>query len=331
MSLKYGLLSKPYPLEERKSHQIKLAAIFGFVVFAFLFVLRPFEMQGNVTESLGICAVSGLLSFATILFNFFILFPIFPNFFKESHWTIGREIIWTLIIILSIATVNLVAGSFIWNQTISFNGWLRMIFATATIGVAPATLSIIINQSRLLKKYRNGAGKMSEDLPKLNEKIVESRPHIPEEFAVLENEPNLVGPGMAAADHKIIETTDPEAISFQKFTIEADNEKDNLSIYPADFLAATSADNYVKVYHIDGEKLKTAMLRTSLKKMEENIPQFPSFFRCHRTAIVNVAAVIKVSGTAQGYRLHLKLLQEAIPVSRNLNAEIKTKLRAIRP
>ena len=114
-------------------------------------------------------------------------------------------------------------------------------------------------------------------------------------------------------------------------TIEAENEKDNLVI-PADtFLAASSADNYIKVFYRVDDLLKTCILRTTLKKLEENVLPYPAIVRCHRTAIVNIAAVQNLTGSAQGYRLQLACLPDEIPVSRNLNQLIKDKLAAIHP
>ena len=38
-----AILNRLYPLEERKPAQIKLALLFGLVVFGVLFLLNPFE------------------------------------------------------------------------------------------------------------------------------------------------------------------------------------------------------------------------------------------------------------------------------------------------
>jgi hypothetical protein len=45
---------------------------------------------------------------------------------------------------------------------------------------------------------------------------------------------------------------------------------------------------------------------------------------------VNLPAVEHVSGNAQGYKLHLKNVQELVPVSRNLNAQLTEQLQAAR-
>jgi DNA-binding LytR/AlgR family response regulator len=310
-----SILHKPYPLEERKPAQIKLAFIFAVVVFLFLLLLKPFGNNPSFNQVLLNSAIAGLLTFTAIIFDFFVLFPLFPQFFKEEKWTILREIIFTIIIITTIATFNVVAGVFIWHGSFSFTNWLSMVFYTAIVGIAPATVSILINQARLLKKYRNEVIVINENLPAQ----VIPKEIIVETSSTLEAENVIEEPTLEAAFHT------PTHI-----TLQAENEKDNITILYTSFLAATSADNYVKIFYQENERLKTAIIRSTLKRVEENTAAFPQFFRCHRTAIVNMSLVQSVNGSAQGYRLQLPLLQEEIPVSRNLNQVVKEKLASIK-
>jgi DNA-binding LytR/AlgR family response regulator len=98
---------------------------------------------------------------------------------------------------------------------------------------------------------------------------------------------------------------------------------------PEALLYLSSADNYVTVHTRAGEKLSSQLLRSSLKKMEEQLAGQPAFFRCHRMYIVNLQAVQSVSGNAQGLKLHLAGLEEAIPVSRSLTEAVKERLHQL--
>lgn len=322
-----SILHKPYPLEERKPAQIKLAFIFGMVVFLFLLLIRPFGNNPSFNQVLLNSAIAGALTIFAIIFDFFILFPLFPKFFKEEKWTVGREIIFTLIIITTIATINVLAGIFIWNGTFSFKNWLNMVFYTSIIGIAPATVSILINQARLLKKYRNEVAVINENLPThvvhIKEQAVSFEPQTTFQKAPIDS--NKETDILIPTEKEVAQNITPTLI-----TLQAENEKDNLTILYTSFLAATSADNYVKVFYQEDEKLKSIIIRSTLKRVEENTASFPQFFRCHRTAIVNMGVVQSVNGTAQGYRLQLPLLQEEIPVSRNLNQIVKEKLVALK-
>ncbi len=305
-----AILNRLYPLEERKPAQVKLAFIFGLVVFLLMYFLEPFGKNTSNNSVLLDSGYAGLLTFVSILFVFFIIYPLFPRFFKEEKWTVGKEVILTLIIITTIASANTLLGSFIWEVPLSVSNWMRMIFYTAVIGIAPASVSILLNQARLLKKYRNEVSQINDQLhPAKAEQTGE--PAFNLEVKTDQGQEKPVAPTL--------------------LIIEAENEKDNLVIAANTFLAASSADNYIKVFFLADDKLKTSMLRTTLKKMEENALPFPELFRCHRTALVNMAFVENLSGTAQGYRLKVAHLKEEFPVSRNLNPVIKEKLAAIHP
>jgi DNA-binding LytR/AlgR family response regulator len=52
-----------------------------------------------------------------------------------------------------------------------------------------------------------------------------------------------------------------------------------------------------------------------------------SFFRCHRSYIVNMDKVTKVKGNSQGYRLCFNELHDTVPVARKMNEELKRKIR----
>lgn len=119
----------------------------------------------------------------------------------------------------------------------------------------------------------------------------------------------------------------PAVASHQTVTLTGDNQNETLRLDAGQIAYLSAADNYVQVFYFEGDTLKNRMLRATLKKMEDTLAACPQFFRCHRTYIVNLEKVEKVSGNAQGYRLHLDGAEATVPVSRNLNEEIQAKLR----
>jgi DNA-binding LytR/AlgR family response regulator len=111
--------------------------------------------------------------------------------------------------------------------------------------------------------------------------------------------------------------------------LRGDNQKEELSIYPEELFYITSADNYVRIqYRLEGIQ-KSVLIRSTLKKMEEQLLTHPSFFRCHRMYLVNLQLVTSVMGNAQGLRLQLNGLEEPIPVSRSLTETVKEKLHQL--
>jgi len=80
--------------------------------------------------------------------------------------------------------------------------------------------------------------------------------------------------------------------------------------------------NYVDVFHLDTDNgVRKTTIRNTLTKLSAELPK--SFLRCHRSYVVNAEGVNKVSGNAQGYRLHRADFPEIpVPVSRGKSNEI---------
>ena len=74
-----AILNRLYPLEERKPAQIKLALLFGLVVFGVLFLLNPFEDKKS--SILMNSTYAGLLTFFFNRVRFFsFVSPVSPIF-----------------------------------------------------------------------------------------------------------------------------------------------------------------------------------------------------------------------------------------------------------
>jgi hypothetical protein len=109
-------------------------------------------------------------------------------------------------------------------------------------------------------------------------------------------------------------------------TLYGENQQEMLQIDVANIAFLEAQDNYVQVNYFEQGMFKRRLLRTTMRKMEDSLKEYDFLFRCHRTYLVNFDLVERVSGNAQGYRLHLSGIEETIPVSRGLNAEVKKRL-----
>lgn len=113
-------------------------------------------------------------------------------------------------------------------------------------------------------------------------------------------------------------------------TIMGENQNETLTLDPSQIAYLVAQDNYVQVFFFEDKNLRNRLLRATLRKIEDALAERPQFFRCHRTYVVNFDKVEKVSGNAQGYRLHLIDVGESIPVSRNLNDAMRNRLSGSR-
>jgi hypothetical protein len=93
-------------------------------------------------------------------------------------------------------------------------------------------------------------------------------------------------------------------------------KQDDFSFVAGDLLFARAEGNYIELTLYRNGVVATELKRISLKQFELQIADFPSFFRCHRAYLVNLAQIKNVSGNSQGYFLSFQDATEKVPVSR---------------
>ena len=99
----------------------------------------------------------------------------------------------------------------------------------------------------------------------------------------------------------------------------SDNQGEEISIVAGDFLYARSADNYVEVYYQSSTRIERAIIRTTLKKLEDRFSDHPFLQRVHKSSFVNLHNVTRITGNAQGYMLWFDEVEEPVRVSRSFN------------
>lgn len=110
-------------------------------------------------------------------------------------------------------------------------------------------------------------------------------------------------------------------------TLTSENRNEDIALSVNNLIVIRSAENYVEVIYMVDAATKKQLLRNTLKNISQQLEAYPSLLRCHKSYLVNLDKVIKISGNAQGYKLHLESIDEPVPVSRNLNEEIIKRLK----
>jgi hypothetical protein len=93
-------------------------------------------------------------------------------------------------------------------------------------------------------------------------------------------------------------------------------KQDDFSLDIHQLLFVKADGNYIELTKSNGHQITTEVKRISLTQFESQITDFPHFFRCHRTYLVNMFKIEKVSGNSQGYLLSFDETNLKIPVSR---------------
>ena len=105
------------------------------------------------------------------------------------------------------------------------------------------------------------------------------------------------------------------------------SEKIALNI--SDLLFIETVGNYVKVCHLRDDQVRTDMLRTTSKQMEDDLHNYPMIVRCHRAFLVNLAQVEQIVTKSGSMQLIIKHSHDSIPVSRSNVSQIKEVIKNI--
>jgi DNA-binding LytR/AlgR family response regulator len=95
-----------------------------------------------------------------------------------------------------------------------------------------------------------------------------------------------------------------------------------ITLKSVNILYLESNDNYVNVFFLDNEKVKTYLVRNSLKQLEKSLKEYP-IYRCHRSYSVNIKNIKMIRKAKKGYELVINSpKEECLPVSKSYEKKI---------
>jgi hypothetical protein len=274
------ILKQPLPLNLNIVNNIIGSITFGAFVFFFLIIFKPFGLQVLSGKALiTVTSGYGLVTTGYLTIHSFIMVTIL----HEKNWTVGKEILNTLIIIAMIGLCNYLYHSIYSSQTFILIKLIEFQLDTLVVSFLPISLITLLRKNILLKRHIKEAEEINR---KANWKFSDNR------------------------NDKVV-------------VISAQNPRNDFSCNCSDILFFHALDNYVVIHFIKDSNHIKEIIRTTLKKAKDDLNEYPNFFHCHKSYIVNLDKVIKVSGNAQGLKLHFDHVNEIIPVSRQLHQEFK--------
>lgn len=133
--------------------------------------------------------------------------------------------------------------------------------------------------------------------------------------------PVTEGESVAASQTKAYSETPSETVTLEGTTSE------NVSLRIPDLLYIEAVGNYVKVYHWQEGRVRTDMLRATMKQMEDDLLAYPTIVRCHRAFLVNLQQVEKIISKSGNMLLLIKSDNGSIPVSRSNMVQIRDAVK----
>ena len=111
---------------------------------------------------------------------------------------------------------------------------------------------------------------------------------------------------------------------FEELTITSNIINEVFKVAVNDVLYIQSNQNYISIYYIKEHKIKSHLLRISLVNALKQITS-ENIIQCHRSYLVHINSIKKITGNAQGLKLELTH-NIVVPVSRSFVKEFKATL-----
>ncbi|SHN12864.1 LytTR family DNA-binding domain-containing protein [Chitinophaga sp. CF418] len=268
-----------YPARYRSENLIRTAAIIFGVILLFLLSFKPFGVNAPEQKMnyLFICCLHAL-SPATIIYVYFQTF----NHLRTKHlpsksWTLLREYRQIAVVLLLTGIASFLMRDLIYRNT---NNW-----------------SLYYLWEEIRNCYVGGI--FFYFFLRLAGFYFQSKKGDPFvlQFIPLKCEPK---------------ETAPDSVIF----IHTQVKQDDFRLDISDLLFARAEGNYVELTTISNNQVNTELKRISLSQFEAQLSAYPQFFRSHRTCLVNMLHIEKVSGNSQGYLLSFSTTESKVPVSR---------------
>lgn len=274
-----SLLNAPHPPHFDGRTVLRNALLSGVIVGVILAAFQPFDLSEipdglAVPVSLGFGVVTAIM----VLLIGFVVPKLIPQWFNEDRWTVWRNVLHTITVVMFIGLGNLLYLQMLGYR---FGGFWRslgyMELYTFAIAVFPIALLTLVEQNRELKKHAKRA---------------------------------------ATANEVSRESSNSES-GAELLVFQNEQGRPELQIRAHEWKYIRADKNYLDVYFDGaGGKAQKHVLRNRLSKVCNEV-NHPDVFHCHRSYAVNIRRVQRIEGNARGYVLHLDVDTPPIPVSRS--------------
>lgn len=294
------MLQKPYPSHGSLKSRVTFVILSGIIVFAIMYIFKPFGLSEFKHDQIVLYAFGyGLVTWIATTIFLIILPLVCPSCFEDSRWNIVKELVFTLMLIVSISLGNVIFLHLSQGNMLSIGNLILMCLYTISVGIFPIGVGLFVKQTILTNRYR----KLSHE--------IKTKATKKEEF-----DPNI----SLVPDKKNQESS-------KMVTLTGDNQTDILTIQAESLIYLQTADNYVKIcYLVDEVQKKNVLFRSTLSKIESQLED-KDFLRCHRSYLVNVKFIEDIIGDAQGLKLIIRHIEDVVPVGRSYTAYFKNHFK----
>jgi len=282
-------LHKPFPFVKSYKQSLVISLFTGVFVTLFLYIFKPFgivEAPSHTTYLSGY----GVIAFGVVFFSLQILPILKADWFNPNTWNILKNIVLMCWILLVVSFFNWLYALYIFKifgaNDVHFKEvptkLLENIGMTFSVGIFPILIINYVLERQLFSKNVR----------------------------------------LARAVENTMDNT--STIMANHTTLKIPVESNKSVIIPTQNLVAVKAEggNYITVFWLEQDELKSQLLRSTLKNLLSQTQSDQDILQCHKSYLVNISFIEKVTGNARTLALRLKRLNFEVPVSRNFPREL---------
>lgn len=164
------IFQKDYPIRFSFKQDFIISTGISLFVFLFLKLFLPFGLDEFEDRSTEITLGYGLVSFGIMSIFFFVI----SRWLDEEKWNIGKNIVWIVLIIITISIGNLIYSDMIQVLEFTFKNYLRIGSYTIIVSIFPVSLITMYQEKKLAQKYLLESNKLevrSEKKELISEKV----------------------------------------------------------------------------------------------------------------------------------------------------------------
>jgi hypothetical protein len=279
-----NFLKQPYPFYYEGKKLLQITAVFFLISFFFNYMLQPFDVNPQ-EQKMHYFWICCLHSFSPI-FVLLCIALICKLFPKVTDdWKIKNECILVFFLLLFTGVTQFLIRDVIYDNPMNWS-WRYFIEEISNTFIAGIFLAPIIISINLNRQQLKNSQKA--------ERISSSITDVKE----IQNNTSVT-----------IETE----VKSEKFVFESHS-----------FIYAKAEGNYAEIFLKKDDKVQKLIKRIPIKNLEMQLSTFSFIIKTHRSVLLNLNYIEKVTGNAQGYKVQLKDCPDTVPVSRNFIQSFET-------
>lgn len=269
----------------------------GFITFLIFVLFQPLGLEDlSLAAHVVVALLFGLVASLSVWATVRRLQSVMPQSFTEESWTLGKEIV--LIISVLVVIISFIFALFLALDlvTVSVGELFQLVFLrTLFISFFPIVISVLYEQYSHQKEKWKQAETLNQQLRANQEKTIA--------FPTL-----------------------PVANTAEPLIIEAENGKVALQLAQDQLAYLKSEGNYVDVFFLEEKNIQKTVVRNRLKVLLERLPN-QHFFHCHKSYVVNINWITEVRGNARNLEIRLQYSMDWLPVSRSKSTSLQQVLQ----